>query len=60
MKTPIQYPCISENQDEYCEECRDTGFGGDMGPGVRGNREYGPCSCDQFSRIIRKLKRENL
>lgn len=27
-----------------CDECNDTGFVGDLGPGVRGNNEIEPCS----------------
>ncbi len=26
-----------------CEYCYDTGYYGDNGPGIRGNREYHPC-----------------
>lgn len=28
-----------------CELCRDTGWYGDNGPGIRGNTEYVPCDC---------------
>lgn len=28
-----------------CELCNDTGWYGDNGPGIRGNREYIPCEC---------------
>lgn len=28
-----------------CEECQDTGYFGDMGPGIRGNNEYTECDC---------------
>jgi hypothetical protein len=28
-----------------CEQCKDTGFYGDNGAGVRGNREYAVCEC---------------
>jgi DnaJ-class molecular chaperone len=28
-----------------CEDCRDTGWYGDLGPGIRGNREYQRCEC---------------
>ena len=30
-----------------CEYCHDTGYYGDLGPGIRGNREWMPCDmCD--------------
>lgn len=28
-----------------CEDCQDTGYVGDNGPGIRGNREYQECGC---------------
>lgn len=28
-----------------CETCKDTGWYGDNGPGIKGNREYVPCEC---------------
>lgn len=28
-----------------CLECKDTGWVGDIGPGIRGNHEYMPCDC---------------
>ncbi len=28
-----------------CEECHDTGWYGDNGPGITGNREYQRCEC---------------
>ena len=28
-----------------CEQCHDTGWYGDNGPGMAGNREYMPCEC---------------
>ena len=30
-----------------CEECRDTGYYGDNGPGIKGNTEYSECECHQ-------------
>jgi len=30
-----------------CEDCHDTGWTGDNGPGIKGNREYHPCDCKQ-------------
>lgn len=53
----VQFDTQSEDPNDYCEECHDTGWGGDHGPGVRGNNEYGPCSCDKEKRAIRKAKR---
>ena len=35
----------------WCEECGGTGYGGDIGPGVRGNNEYGPCDCREKRKI---------
>jgi len=28
-----------------CEVCHDTGWYGDNGPGIKGNREYQRCEC---------------
>ena len=28
-----------------CEQCQDTGWYGDNGPGIKGNREYIRCEC---------------
>ena len=28
-----------------CEDCNDTGWYGDNGPGIKGNKEYGKCEC---------------
>jgi len=28
-----------------CDQCHDTGWYGDNGPGIKGNREYCPCEC---------------
>ena len=28
-----------------CDQCRDTGWYGDNGPGIMGNREYIRCEC---------------
>jgi hypothetical protein len=42
-----------------CEACRDTGFYGDIGPGIRGNREYNPCDqCTAVDRARRRKERE--
>jgi len=48
----------SESPQDICEQCHDTGFCGDMGPGVRGNHEYGPCDCDPAARGRRELARK--
>lgn len=34
-----------QKSKKKCEQCRDTGWYGDNGPGIRGNREYVPCEC---------------
>lgn len=34
-----------------CEMCHDTGYYGDMGPGIKGNREYIPCECRQTPKL---------
>ena len=43
-----------------CEDCMDTGWCGDNGPGIRGNREYHPCHCrpelPSKEATIKKLK----
>ena len=33
------------NDGEKCEACNDTGWYGDNGPGISGNREYHECDC---------------
>jgi len=39
---------------EPCESCNDTGWCGDNGPGIRGNREYYPCEdCTAVERAQR-------
>ncbi len=43
MKNLIPFNCDSENPNNYCEDCHDTGYIGDNGPGgYPGNREYMP------------------
>lgn len=32
----------------FCEECEDTCFVGDNGPGIFGNTEFLPCDCGQI------------
>jgi hypothetical protein len=53
----IPLPAKSENRNDYCDLCRDTGFYGDNGAGMRGNREYQPCECDAASRSRRAIAR---
>lgn len=53
---PIKNESVDPN--EWCEECHDTGWGGDHGPGWKGNDEVGPCDCDPEFRIERKKLRE--
>ena len=53
-------PPVREKQDApdgcvysrryQCEECHDTGYFGDMGPGRAGNNEYVPCDCRRDKR----------
>lgn len=38
-------PCPSPPRRYRCEECHDTGYFGDYGPGIRGNNEWTPCDC---------------
>jgi len=33
-----------------CEICKGTGWYGDNGPGIKGNREYLPCECRSVQR----------
>ena len=33
------------DKKEVCEDCQGTGWYGDQGPGIKGNREYVPCEC---------------
>ena len=35
-----------------CESCHDTGWYGDNGPGIKGNREYIRCECKAISKYI--------
>lgn len=35
----------AQGQPFACVECRDTGYVGDNGPGIRGNNEYAECGC---------------
>lgn len=34
-----------------CEVCYDTGWYGDNGPGIKGNREYQRCECKAETKI---------
>ena len=48
---------LGERRTRYkCEVCRDTGWYGDNGPGLRGNREYHPC--DQCPDLRAKAEME--
>ena len=47
----------SEDPHEMCEECYDSGWVGDNGPGVLKNNEYERCPCDSSLRLTRRLKR---
>lgn len=55
---------LTDDPNEMCEECHDTGYGGDFGPGgSRYNTEFEQCVCDEKLRSIRKasrIKNENL
>lgn len=42
-----------------CDDCHDTGWYGDNGPGIRGNREYAPCECREKGKIMDGLTRHN-
>ena len=41
--------------NQKCELCNDTGWYGDNGPGIRGNREYIPCECKKLPKSCRIL-----
>jgi len=34
-----------------CKLCRDTGWYGDNGPGIKGNNEYQRCECGQLGKV---------
>lgn len=53
----VSFRTMSEDPNDFCEECHDTGYVGDNGPGIRGNREYAPCECDFVARNKRKIAR---
>ena len=43
--------------DVKCEECNDTGYYGDNGPGRKNNNEFQPCDCcTAFERATRKAR----
>lgn len=54
----VRFNTESESPDDMCEECHDTGWGGDINPGIKGNYEVQPCDCDEQKRAIRVLKRK--
>lgn len=35
--------CIENAKRKPCDHCNDTGYYGDNGPGISGNKEYQPC-----------------
>jgi len=53
----IEVNSTSIAPDDYCEQCHDTGWYGDNGPGIKGNWEYNPCECDSTFRNKRRLAR---
>jgi hypothetical protein len=53
----VSWSTKSELPGDLCEQCLDSGYCGDMGPGVSGNHEYGPCDCDSTARARRQLAR---
>lgn len=42
--------CSPSSRRYKCDECHDTGYFGDMGPGRAGNNEYVPCDCRRDKR----------
>ena len=57
MKNHVPYDTKSTSPDDVCEDCLDTGWGGDNGPGILGNNEYCACSCDPELRRQRRTAR---
>jgi hypothetical protein len=55
----VRFDTDSESPNDVCEGCMDTGWGGDRGPGWRGNDEVGPCACDPQKRARRNIARRN-
>lgn len=53
----VPFSTDSESPNDVCEECLDTGWGGDHGPGLRGNNEVAPCACNQMKRARRNIAR---
>jgi len=39
-----------------CEDCLDTGWVGDNGPGKNGNNEYMPCDCEKGKAIAISIR----
>ena len=49
--SPLRAATFSPSSRRYkCDECHDTGYFGDMGPGRAGNNEYVPCDCRRDTR----------
>ena len=53
----VSFRTMSEDPNDFCEDCHDTGYAGDNGPGIRENREYVPCECNFIARNKRKIAR---
>ncbi len=58
----VSWNTRSESPQDFCEQCHDTGFAGDNGPGGCGswNNEYAACDCDPVARLRRQQAREVL
>ncbi len=56
----VSWNTRSESPQDFCEQCHDTGFAGDNGPGGCGswNYEYAACDCDPVARLRRQRARE--
>jgi len=53
----IPWDSKSESPEDMCEQCHDTGWGGDIGPGMRGNNELNQCDCNVMARSRRRSAR---
>jgi hypothetical protein len=54
----VSFRTLSTDPQDFCEDCHDTGYAGDNGPGKAGNREYVPCPCDFQARHKRNQARK--
>ena len=59
MKT-IRAKEMSFDPECHCEDCHDTGWTGDICPGIAGNREYVLCDCNTQARLIRIALRRKI